>query len=79
MAKHAVYKIVLDDGNKVVIRDLGPWDKHLTVTNDIEHVLKQLQVKHDLNERELYYHDSEGNYDQIVHLKGKFAGFAPAS
>lgn len=59
-----------------VIRDLGPWDQHPTVTNDAEAVVQDLvrsgSVGH--NGRLLYY-DSDGRVDEIVVRDGQFAGF----
>ena len=68
----------------VVIVDLGPWDIHPTVTNDIEHVIEvvdqQLQLFSGkrVSEFPVIYKDSDGEYtgvytegnefDRFVHL-----------
>jgi len=67
-------------GNPLVIRDIGPWDKHLSVTNDAEGVV-ELLVKSGLldNNRRLFYYDTNNNLDELVIKNGKFAGFSPVS
>jgi hypothetical protein len=59
--------------DRVVIRDLGPWDKHPTITNDAAAVVRAMYgvVRH----RRLFYYDSEGNMDELLHTNGRFDGF----
>jgi hypothetical protein len=76
MGRHANFSIVLDSAGRLVIRDDGPWDKHYTVTNDAEWVVEQVAAR--LNDRALFYFDSEGDLDRLLVKDGKFAGFAPA-
>lgn len=81
MNKHANYVIITDQffwEDPVVIKDIGPWDVFLTVTNDVEHVVNQLVKSGRLTVgRKLLYYDSEGELDEIVVRNGKFGGFAP--
>lgn len=60
----------------VLIKDIGPWDKHLSVTNDAEKVVEDLVPR--LAGRKLFYIDSDNNRSEILIKDGKFAGFAPA-
>lgn len=69
------YKIIEETAECVVIQDLGPWDRHMTVTNGAEEVVAELA--HLLRGRRLEYLDSEGERDQILVKDGRFAGFAP--
>ena len=63
--------------NRVVIRDLGPWDKHPSVTNDVEAVVQELVMEGHLREgQRLYYFDSDGQLDEILVKDGQFLGFA---
>ena len=63
---------------EVLIRDVGPWDRFITVTNDAENVVRDLIVKGMLPEgARLYYYDSEGELGEIVVMDGEFARFAP--
>lgn len=81
MTRHANYIIDRDDfamRDPLVIQDIGPWNKHLTVTNDAEHVVADLVASGRLPEgRRLLYYDSNGELDEILVENGKFAGFAP--
>ncbi len=62
----------------LVIRDIGPWDKHPSVTNDAEAVIETLVNNGHLPEgRRLFCYDTEGQLDELLVKAGKFAGFAP--
>ena len=71
----ARYELVREDREGVLIRDLGPWSKHPTVTNAAEQVVAELLPT--LRGRRLYYFDSNGELDELVVRDGRFAGFAP--
>lgn len=76
--QRARFEIVESSSQKLVIRDLGPWDQHPTVTNDAEGVVERLvAVFGRLGGRQLFYFDSLGDLDEIVIRDGKFAGFRP--
>lgn len=47
----------------VLVRDLGPWDQHNTITNDPQSVIDDLV--HYLSDRRLFYVDSIGAVDEI--------------
>lgn len=72
----SVYRI-LQTGRSVVIRDEG-GPKDLSVTADAELVVEELFLRGHLKEGvQLYYYDSEGKLDRILHSGGVFVGFAP--
>jgi hypothetical protein len=71
----ANFEVVRSDNSVVVIRDLGPWTKHPTVTNDAEQVVAGLGSW--LNGRRLLYYDSEGELGELKHEGTRFTGFAP--
>ncbi len=76
--KHAAYSVVSSDATQITIRDFGPWDRHLTVTNDAEHVVAEMARVYGLGTRRLFYFDSEGQLDELVHDgNGRFVRFAP--
>jgi len=79
--REANYIIVGDDPGRrtpLVIKDVGPWDQHPTVTNDAEAVVEALTSQGYLPEgRRLFYYDSEGTLDEILIKDGRFVGFAP--
>jgi len=61
--------------DNIFIRDIGPWDQHRTVTNDAEWVVETLAKDHALGDRRLFYLDSEGQIDELLHSAGRFTGF----
>jgi len=62
-------------GDCVCIRDLGPWDQYKTITNDAETVVLELVENGELpDDKRLFYYDSYGQLDEILHEKGKFKG-----
>lgn len=68
----------LSDDSRLVIVDLGPWDRYPTVTNDAEAVVAELVGSGQLAGRRLFYFDSEGEPGEIVLLNGRFWAFRPA-
>lgn len=78
--RRAVYEIVQrpSPGKALIIRDLGPWDRHPTVTNDAEAVVAELASMFDLGRwAPLWYYDSEGELAELLIENGQFSGFAP--
>lgn len=79
MKKHAKFIIETDDflcETPLVIRDVGPWDKYRTVTNDAEFVVEDLVRRGYLPRgRRLLYFDSDGRLDEIVVEDGRFFCF----
>jgi len=77
----ARYVFVEDDFLRtapLIIRDIGPWDRHPTVTNGAEAVVRDLASSGYLPEgRRLLYYDSEGQLYELRVEHGRFAGFAP--
>jgi hypothetical protein len=74
MGEPARFKIVEETEKSLLIRDLGPWSKCLTVTNDAERVVARLYPI--LNGRRLFYFDSEGELGELKISGGRFADFA---
>ena len=63
-------------GEPLVIRDLGPWNRFMTITNDAEAVVEVLVERGSLPAgRRLFYRDSDGRLDEIVIREGKFWSF----
>lgn len=75
----ANYQIVSDQqGEPLLIRDVGPWDRFGTVTNAAEEVVAELVAAGRLTPgRRLFYYDSNETIDEIVVLGGRFVGFKP--
>ena len=81
MNGHAHSAIIEDDylqEEPLVIQDVGPWDRHLTITNDPEHVVQKLAADGLLPRgRRLFYIDTDGQKDELLVTDGRFVGFAP--
>jgi hypothetical protein len=73
MGKPANFAIVGESNDVFLIRDLGPWDVHFTITNDAEGVVRRLAGA--LQGRKLLYFDSEGDVAELKVKDGRFAGF----
>ena len=63
MGKPANYRVVEDSPEKLVLVDMGPWDQHLTITNDAERVIKEVSPL--LHGRRLFYFDSENEFTEL--------------
>lgn len=69
----------VDDVSVVIADTCHP--SHLSVTNDAERVVRQLDydLVEGLGRRRLHYRDSMGRFDELRHRDGKFVGFSPCS
>jgi len=67
------FEIVDEGPQSLIIRDIGPWDKHRTVTNGAEQVVEQLRDR--ITGKTLLYYDSNGDLGRINVENGKFTGF----
>ena len=45
MGRESKWAVVEDTPKKLVIKDLGPWDEHLSITNDAENVVSLLHIR----------------------------------
>ena len=61
----------------VVLRDLGPWDRYQTITNDAEAVISHLHKSEVIGDNtKVVYQDSEGEWTELCHdNSGNFNGF----
>jgi len=48
-----------------------------SLTHDVENVLSYLTDMYKLGNKRLFYRDTDGQIDEIVHENGKFIDFAP--
>lgn len=71
-------EIVARADHAVTIRDVGPWSKFMTVTNDPEGVVAELWKLGLLKDHQrLFYYDSADQLDELLHQGGGFTGFKP--
>lgn len=73
----AVYHIhqILED-EVLIFDDYDPQNPTMSVTNDVEAVLWDLKMRGYLRPK-VFYKDTEGQIDEIVHDNGKFVSFKP--
>lgn len=75
----AAFAIADTSENDIVIVDL---DGHVSVTNDAEAVvafLHNILPQGGLDQRRLFYRDTQGQFDEITVKNGAFDGFSPCS
>ena len=61
--------------NLVLIRDLCEEFHCMSITNGAEQVIKKLDEYGMLGNRQVFYIDTDGRVDELVHNEGKFCGF----
>ena len=71
--KRSNYVINSEDENQIVLKDLGPWDQYLTITNDAENIIEELSAEQ--KEKIIYYFDSNSVLTELLVLDGKLKGF----
>ena len=71
---HAVFSVIEVKPNFILIKDTGHMD-HKTISNDVEWVLSQLAQEYNLQYRRIFYIDSAGDIDEIIHNGMAFHGF----
>jgi hypothetical protein len=80
---HAAFKIVAINHSLIFIHDLYDHNEsvrqHKTITNDVEWVVVALCSLYPVNDRRLFYRDSEGQIDEIVHNGRLFLEFRTGS
>ena len=63
--------------NYILIRDIG-FKSGFSVTNDAEYIVKQLYLDFDITDyTRIFYKDSEGEIDELVHDGKTFTRFRP--
>lgn len=67
----------------LILRDIGPWNQFPTITNEVEFVLKHIRDNYandhanNNKPKRVFYIDSEGQLNEIVHNHYTFVKFAP--
>jgi hypothetical protein len=71
---HAAYNVVKNTTAFIHIKDIGNITR-MSVTNDVEYVLSELSKQYDISRRRVFYTDSDGQIDEIVHRGKNFISF----
>lgn len=67
MGAPANFRVEAVRDTHVLIRDMGPWTKHLSCTNDAEGVVRRLFTSRMLSHgQRLFVIDSEGECDEYL-------------
>ena len=79
MADRSKYSVILQVKDFVLIKDIGPHDQYLTITNDVEKVVRDLVSNGKIQSgQRLFYLDSEGEMAEIeFHIIDGFQRFSP--
>jgi hypothetical protein len=72
---HAEFTVLEVTDEYVYIKDNGGPAK--SITNDAEWVVEQLRKEYGLSKRRVFYKDTSGEIDELVHVNGVFKDFAP--
>ena len=62
---------------RIVLEDIGPWDRYMTITNAAETVIAEIERDYGIGTRKVLYYDSDGELTELLVENGRFAGFAP--
>lgn len=78
MSDRANYNVILQVRDFVLIKDLGPHDQYLTITNGAESVVRELVSNGKIQSgQRLFYLDSEGEMSEIeFHVIDGFQRFS---
>jgi len=73
---HAQIKLLEHEAGKYIfIRDIG-HNFGRSITNDAEYVIELLYREYEITDGvRIFYEDSEGRVDELLHSGKKFAGF----
>ncbi len=73
----ASYLVTEYADERIVLKDVGPWDQYMTITNAPETTIEELTRQYGIGTRRVFYYDSEGELTELLVKDGRFAGFAP--
>jgi hypothetical protein len=68
-SRRSNYAVLEANHTAVLLRDLGPWDVYLSITNDAENVLAEIEPV--LNGRRVFYLDSENELAELKKINGR--------
>jgi hypothetical protein len=71
---HAEYEVITVNAQFLYLEDTG-HNQFKTVTNDAENVIDELRQKYGIEGRRIFYKDSLGQIDELLHRNGLFFGF----
>ena len=75
--QRANYEVLENTPDHILLQDIGPWGKYMTITNAAESVVQEVDQKYGIGSRRVFYYDSENELTELLVKDGRFAGFAP--
>jgi hypothetical protein len=75
MGRHAAFNILKITSEYIFIKDIG-YKTRLSVTNDAGWVVGELGRKYGVYGRRIFYQDSLGDIDELLHGGNRFTGFS---
>jgi hypothetical protein len=69
----AKFEVIENTTDYIYIKDVG--GNYRSVTNDAEKVIQKLSADYDLGNRRVFYMDTEGLIDELLHKGPRFTGF----
>lgn len=73
----ANYRMVGNTPELIILQDVGPWDRYMTITNAAEILVAEIEEVYGIGNRQLLYYDSDDELTELLVKDGRFAGFAP--
>jgi hypothetical protein len=70
----ACFDVLKETPDFIYIKDIG---QYRSVTNDAEYVIGKLSEENNLGNRRVFYIDSDGQIDELLHKADRFTGFKP--
>jgi hypothetical protein len=71
---HAGYKVTTTNAQFIYLEDMG-HNQFKTVTNDAGYVLAALNEEYGIGDKRIFYKDSFGEIDEMLHRNGALNGF----
>jgi hypothetical protein len=75
LENHSAFKIIDEKPGYIYIMDTGHYSNCKTVTNDVEWVLCEMGNLCNIDNRRIFYMDSDGQTDEILHKGKTFINF----
>lgn len=75
MNNHPEYSIKSRNDKAILIKDLAEYHRCMSITNGAEEVVRNLSENGVLGDRRLFYIDTMGDTDELLHENGVFKGF----
>jgi hypothetical protein len=75
LENHTLFRIIEEKPDYIYIMDTGRYSNCKTVTNDVKWVLGEIETLCDIDTKRIFYMDSDGQIDEILHKGKTFKSF----